>query len=238
MAPIRAAIVCALITCQIAQGWGSEAGTSVEKKQKTNFYGTLETQQGNTTNVENISIEGKYKQIPVYERPQDVDKEKITTKKRQKVSIEEIPLDIDPSSDLVVTYIDLNEIKEIKVPNAHQQWVYRRDDSKRALYYVEISVISKGGSQTSYLISRSTKIWCHGISDSGPEEKKVPLPAVKTLTIDGFCVRDDETGQCLIQPERPNGKRQRATKKADITLEKAPIVQPQEAPAASAASAA
>lgn len=191
-----------VIPCNYTHGYGAgnTSESPAEKKQKVNFYGTLSTQQGNVIDVENITIDGRYRQIPMFERP-TVGKN-AETKSKRKNAAKEIALDVDPSNDLVTTYIDLNETSEITVPHPDEVWVYQREDSRRKVRYIELAVMSKDEPRTKrhYLIEYRAKIYCHGISKSGPEEKKVPMPAVKTLIIEGFCTRSEETGQCLIPP--------------------------------------
>jgi len=62
----------AIGTICVLSGWGTrDSNVSGDKKQSINFYGTLETwaSPGKTMEVENISIENIFRQIPMYVKP-------------------------------------------------------------------------------------------------------------------------------------------------------------------------
>src|SRR5437016_42078 len=90
---------------------GSQDNTNPPHKNSINFYGTLVTHQGNTFKVENISIENRHKQIPMYDRPDD--KNLPSTTENKETGKKEIILTDDPH-EYTVTDIDLDETAEIQ----------------------------------------------------------------------------------------------------------------------------
>jgi len=208
--------------------WGAgESNVGVEKKQRTNFYGILTTYHGEEREksaqqtayklyqipVDNISIDGKFRQIPVYDKPEDqllskkmVDsgdekKNGPNAQEKKKSTQCEIQLEIDPLK-LTVTYIDLNEISKISVPDHHCIWVYEHEKSHLKQSFIEIVVTpkDKNDQPEHYLVETKRVIYCDAIRKSGPEEKKVPILALDTLEIKGHCTRD-ESGKCPVEPK-------------------------------------
>lgn len=183
---------------------GSEQSGGAWKKQTTNFYGVLTTQSKTVMKVDNITIGGKINKIPVYEKP-TIESQQNTTVINKEKSEEsdmyvEVKLLADPTKNLVVTYLDLNEISQIKTINQQNLWTYSRKKYSRQ-EYVEIVVtpLEEGDQEKYFLIDARTVIYCDGISKSGPEEKKVPIQALACLDIQGFCIRGDN-GKCSVDP--------------------------------------
>ncbi len=183
------------IVCGIIVGnWGqSEATIDGDKKQQVNFYGSLLTHQAkDTINVDNISIGGKYKQIPMVEKPtiaQDIQQEK--TDNNGKITRKEMKLDVDPKTELVTTKIDLSEVSALQIPNPQTIWSYQKENGHRKVEFLEVIVFSNNQQKTQarYLLEARTKIYCDEINDAGPIEKEVPLAAVNMLKIDGYKFR-------------------------------------------------
>jgi hypothetical protein len=201
----------------------STFNTSAEDlKQPVNFSGKLTTHQGQEYNVNNISIEGKYKHIPMYDKPMQqpkqtesgiigaIKEESLAIKQGRPVGIEEaetvdeteviinpetklpeIKLSHNPTTDLVKTKIDLDELSEISVPSPDTIWFYQKKERQQKLEFIEVDVTTKSNTKTAYLLERKTRINCDAIDAAGPQEKQVPLSAVKTLTIEGFSCRAD-----------------------------------------------
>ena len=192
--------VCMCIICAIILGnWGqSETTVDGDKKQQVNFYGSLLTHQANAPmNVDNISIGGKYKQIPMIEKPtitKDIQGEKTET--NGKIARQEVKLDVDPKTELVTTKIDLSEVSSLQIPNPQTIWSYQKENGYRKIEFLEVIVFSNNQQKTKahYLLEARTKIYCDEINDAGPIEKEVPLAAVNTLKIDGYKFR-------TIQPD-------------------------------------
>lgn len=178
-------IVSILLLVSIVGGWSEQDSSSVagSKKNDVNFYGSLDTHQGKKLNIDNISIDRLYKQVPLYAMPAKKDYNKSTYK-----------LTKDPRTAFVVTKIDLAEVAEISVPNPEVVYVFQKEKGYREDEYIQITVVSnnEARTQTSYLISKRKKIYVDEINKSGPVEKEVPLEAIKLLKIDGYKRRDSE----------------------------------------------
>lgn len=200
--------------------WGSESTSRVERKQKMNFFGSVETKEGNVFEIENITVDGNYRQIPVYEKPHPSEKQKRAVEYAidEQLAANEILLKRDPSCELAVTYLDLNEIREIQAATCDKYvWVYRRDRSHRRRDYIAIVVIPRDESddKVSYIIERKTKVYCHGIKNSGPEEMQIPICNIKKLSISGYCMRDD-SGKCpVVQKDPASNKKKKSAQKGD-----------------------
>lgn len=166
--------------------------TTVEgnQKHKVNFSGKLITHQGEEYVVDNISIEGKYKQITTYDKPVKHAKAVYNAESKRR----EIQLDFNPKTDLTATKIDLSEIKELQVPEPNTIWIYQKKKKHRKIKFTEVTIISKSNTKRSYLLERKTKIYCDEIDEAGPFEKVVPLPAIDRLIIEGYSFRDGMVG--------------------------------------------
>jgi len=158
-------------------------------KQTVNFYGKLITYQAKEYKVNNISFNGKYKKIPMYDKPRKYSKLILNSKTNQK----EIVLNVNPKNNFIMSKIDLNEVSEIHVPKPNITWIYQKEGKQRHLEYIEIIVISKNKKKTknSYLVSRKTKVRCNEINSAGPVEKIVPIFAINRLIIEGYSLRDN-----------------------------------------------
>lgn len=190
--------------------WGnSETSIDGDKKQQVNFYGSLLTHQTDRPlPVDNISIGGKYKQIPMIEKPTAT--QNSTAAASSKTSRSEIALNVDPKTDLVTTKIDLNEVSALQVPNPHTIWTYQKENMYRKVEFLEVVVVSNNEQKTKahYLLEARTKIYCNEVNDAGPIQKEVPLAAINILKIDGYKFRTmtPELGQssatcpCEAQP--------------------------------------
>lgn len=185
------------------------------------FEGVLTTQEGHLYKVNEINFNKLIKQIPVFEMPSKESYDVIDTHANA--------LKKNPNERLEITKLDLAEISMIQVPNPDTLWYYKRaqttdectsscnsrykiSDDPRASKYIEIKVTDKEGKAESYLVESNKRIYCSEITASGPKEKDVQLPAVKTLTITGYRKRDEqkeaqaEKPKALsTQPEKKNG---------------------------------
>jgi hypothetical protein len=160
----------------------SGSNTTEEDKQLINFYGTLTTHQGQKDAVAHILIEGKHKDIVMYDAPIKHEKEVFNQKTKQN----EIKLDENPITDFMHTKIDLNTITMIKVPNPNIVWVYQKEKRYQRMEFVLLEIISKENSiPKKYLLERKTHISCNAL-DNGSQKKEVPLSAIDTLTIEGY----------------------------------------------------
>ncbi|TET06925.1 hypothetical protein E3J79_00430 [Candidatus Dependentiae bacterium] len=172
------ALVAGSSLCLLVNWTAQETTIAGNKKQPVNFYGTLETQEGNKYEVENISIGMLYKQIPLYEAPKEME--------------ENHTLKTDPRRG-IISRIDLSEASEIQVPHPHIVWNYQKKGSRKSKY-IEIIVISNDKQKTkcSYLIDLRRKIFCDKVNKAGPIELEVPFQSLKHLVIKGYRHKEPE----------------------------------------------
>lgn len=209
-------ILLLLVTVQISSlsGWAGQEGTSdIERKQKVNFFGTITTQQGNTLEIENLSINNRYQQILMYEKPMDV---QVSTKAQSDDSggtvKKEVRLSSNPKDSALKDWIDLDQVIKIEVINPNEIWFYQKKDKSRKIYFIEVAVTKKNGSIKSLLMKLENEpesdqssadrdqIKFHQVSDNKTEKMSLPLLGLKSLTIKGFCSRDtDTTPRCVSQ---------------------------------------
>ena len=157
--------------------FSSETSVDGRQKNKINFCGTLTDIQGNVTNVDNISISGSYKRIPVYQKPTS---------------------DVKP--DINTTFLDLEEVAALKLPSPEP--IFSKFKNRE---YIDITVVYNDAQRTekTYIIEISRKILCDEQNDAGPIEKEISFQALGTLTIDGYIHRDPENkgrkGSCKVK---------------------------------------
>jgi len=173
-------------------GYGSsESNLGASKKHPVNFYGSLETHQGTSFEVQNIAIDNRYKQIPMYDCPDKkyLEQSKLNTESgKMEIQLKENPI------EFAVTQIDFDESQELQVE--HEPIYVFQQKEHRPSYFFHVIVISKmNGTKHDYLIPEHTKLSCDEINSAGPIEKNVPLSAVKSLKIKGFSQRVDKDEQ-------------------------------------------
>ena len=171
-------------------------GSSIKDlKQPVNFSGKVTTHQGQEYVVDNISINNLCKKIPMYAKPA-THAEPVMNQSTKHL---EIKLDRNPTTDFVTTTRDLDELKEIQVPTPDTVWYYQEKEHARKIEYIEVIVITKSNTKDSYLLERKTPVYCDGVDAAGPQEKTIPLVALKTLTIEGYTYRDTskENKECI-----------------------------------------
>ena len=140
----------------------SSQDTSVDgsdKKPPINFYGTLTDSSGQKYQVEDITISGMYKQIPVYQKPKDK----------------------QTNPNVHITRLDFVEIHMIKIPNPQDILTYN------SRQYIEIEVTSRDTEHTkqNYIIERSKRIICDQINSAGRIEKDLAFEAIDFLVFEG-----------------------------------------------------
>lgn len=128
-------------------------------KPKINFYGKLTDSSGKTYSVENITISGMYKQIPLYQKPADKN--------------------TDPTNN--ITRIDFAEVYSIRVPFPDTVLTYN------SRQYIELEVTSADLKRTkdTYIIEASKRLVCDQVNTAGPIEKDLSFKAVDTLIFEG-----------------------------------------------------
>jgi hypothetical protein len=201
-------LISALLSINTTHCWGSsQSNIAGDLKHDVNFYGKLITQQGQEYSVNNISIQGKYKQIVMYDKPIKHAEPALNSETKQL----EIKLDVNPSTDLSNAGIDLSEVSEIIVPSPNTIWFYQKKDRQQKLEFIEVDVISKSNTKRSYLLERKTRINCDEIDAAGPQEKNVPLSALDKLIIEGYSAKISVSGdnkKCIQTTTCPNASKQ------------------------------
>lgn len=171
---------------------GSETSVSGNHKQTVNFDGILSTHHGKEYPVDNISIEGKTKEIPTYDTPASKENPALYQPQlNPETKRMEVNLDVNPATDFVKAQMDLAEISEIQVLNPDVTWVYQKEKKGRKVEFIEVTFITRSNTKSSNLVERNKYVNCDGIDPAGPQEKKVPLPAIKRLVIKGFKYREN-----------------------------------------------
>ena len=132
-------------------------------KPNVNFYGTVTDTSDFTFKAENITLEGLYKQIPVYQIPPKT-----------------AAATYDPSVN--ITRLDLSEIEKITIETSQIPQRFSNRD------YLLIVVHSKdaANTQNTYLIESEKKLRCDQINPAGPIEKEIKFKAVISITIHGY----------------------------------------------------
>jgi len=159
----------------ILSNWSTKTTVLIDgiKKQRLNFSGQLYIKgEAKPIKVDNISVDGKYQQIPVYEKPKST----------------QTNLENNPKKG-IITKIDLSEIQEIRVPQPSKTWHYQRSDGARKSDYVEIEVVQKK-EITYYLIDFDRKLICDQIKQSSLTEMEVPFNLLDRIIIHGYEKRE------------------------------------------------
>ena len=189
-------LISALMHSNPTHCWGSNSNIDGDIKQDVNFSGKLITQQGQEYTVNNISIQGKYKQIVMYDKPVIHEEAVLNSETKQL----EIKLDVNPSTDLSESKIDLSEVSEVTVPSPDTIWFYQKKEGQQKVEFLEVDVTTKSNTKRSYLLERKTRIRCDEIDAAGPQEKVVPLAALDKLIIEGYSAKikvGDKNKKCV-----------------------------------------
>lgn len=186
----------ALCTAILLINWASQP-----EKNGAQFFGTLVTHQDNTFRINNITIgyDKKTAAIPIYEKPQKPSAFTI-------LNDTHISLNIDPTKDLAIINLDLDKVAHMSIPHPLVVWTYKKEKGSREHFYVEIAITTKSNPvldapnlTTSYLIEQDIQLQCDRIDNAQPEKMSVKLPAIKTLSIEGYTfVRDKPTSSIEI----------------------------------------
>lgn len=173
----------------ILANWGAQTSQSGRPKPAVNFEGLLTTEQEEALRVENITFDGKYKQIPMYDAPSGakaLEKEK-SAALNEKTGHKEVLLRKHPKNNFVLTKIDLSEVSKISVMS-DPLYVHEDKEKKRRTVFLKITVVLHDQKKTpkSYLVEDGHKLFCDEKNEAGPLEKEVPLSAIKELIISGF----------------------------------------------------
>ena len=137
------------------------SGKESAENKNINFYGSIETYEGQTWDVQNIKFgrdreAARVKKIVMYDLPKDstidADNNRVLVTNPNAMSYSEI---------------DLNEVDSIEVPHAAERWIFKEDAKKYGIEYREVRVTHKDGKKNSYLIElgredipHKTKLFC------------------------------------------------------------------------------
>ncbi|MCL4229751.1 hypothetical protein KJZ61_03660 [Candidatus Dependentiae bacterium] len=174
--------------------WGTPESNSDEpRKNSLNFYGNLETWQGQTYEVENISLDHRIKKIEMYEKPIPTQHASPSSTTPQ----EETVLGVNPITNFTKVYIDLAEIKSLEIPDPEKMWIYHKKRGQRELIFLEIVVTNNDSQETknTYLIENRKKLYCDRRIGTSLEEREVPLIAIKKLSVEGYRQREPRNGR-------------------------------------------
>jgi hypothetical protein len=202
-------VVMLLLVSGCLKPWGtSEISVRGEKKQRTNFYGCLTTYQGSVISVDNLSIGGS-QELRVYEKPKNSNHVKSAVSGNAKAELgiaqdaKEIPITVNPLTELVETMLRLDRIAQIRIDNHQQRWTYERGKGYPKQIFLEIVIVFNDAKSTekTFLVNSRVKISCDGLSNEGAaiDTMHVPFDALTRLEIKGYCIRD-EKGLCLPMP--------------------------------------
>lgn len=178
LAPFSVALSALLILANFSSQDSTVNGGA---KPAINFNGKVTDTSDYSFNAENITFEGLYKQIPVYQIPP-----------------KNSPATYDPSVN--ITRLDLSEIKEITIDSSQiAQRLSNRD-------YLVITVYSKDehATKNQYLIEAEKKLRCDQINPAGPIEKEIKYKAVLKIVINGYKQADPLPEKKPIQTAHTN----------------------------------
>lgn len=173
--------------------WGTpESNSDESRKNSLNFYGNLETWQGQTYEVENISLDHRIKKIEVYEKPINTQNTSSPTTPQQ-----ETTLGVNPITNFAKVYIDLTEIKSLEITDPEKMWTYHKKRVQRELSFLEIVITHNNPQETknTYLIESRKKLYCDRRIGTSLEEREVPLIAIKKLAVEGYRHRELKNGR-------------------------------------------
>jgi hypothetical protein len=140
----------------ILLNWAGQESTSGKEKPQINFKGTLTDNSDQTFNVENITISGLYKNIPLYA----------------------IPAQPEDNPEDNVTLINLAEIDALEsVPHNGHRAVFK---GRR---YNKVIVRFKNHTESTFLVDSARKIFCDVAINKNAIEKRLAFEALRELTI-------------------------------------------------------
>lgn len=148
----------AVLLIFLCVNWAQQESTDSKEKPQINFKGTLTDSSGQSFAVENITISGLYKNIPLYAVPADET--------------------INPESN--TTLIDFNDIEEFRAaPRETQKFTFNNRP------YNKVMVVLKNKTENTYLVEATRKIFCDIPINRGSIEKRLSFEALKALVLSG-----------------------------------------------------
>jgi hypothetical protein len=207
-------LFCILMHHHINPAGTQEAQTSLRPRQGERFnvifYGSLETHNGHSYDIEYITWDREIKERKVYEMPSQEMFEIISLTRNRLKSNPKMGGARPQGGEFVRKDINLVDIKKIEVPNKDAIWVYLpvendccektryKDiaDDPKATLYTEVIITDALGKSDHYLAERASSFNVSQIRRKDAQEIDLPedvsLPAIKTLIINGYRQRDVE----------------------------------------------
>lgn len=114
-------IAISLLQINATHCWGS-SGSNMDGdiKQPVNFSGKLITYQDQEYMIDNISIEGKYKNVIMYDKPIK------HTEPAMNADTKQLEIKLEDPKNLVETKINFSEVSSVHVPSPNTVWVYQK----------------------------------------------------------------------------------------------------------------
>jgi hypothetical protein len=157
---------------------------------KVNLYGSISTHQGNVwENSQNITIDGKCKQIQMFFKPELLPSKNINTQTNK----EEYTLQDDPNQYAQVK-IDLEEVASIEaVPQLLYLYVGPKGNKNYPTQYVELIITLKDTKIKPYncLVPESVKLTWDQKSNVGPVNSSIQIGSLKKLIFFGATTAED-----------------------------------------------
>jgi len=168
-----------------------------DNKPRINFAGELITILGEKLQVENCTIGGLYRQIPVYALPKDAD--------------------IDPVID--TTFIDLDQVKQIRTPfddgSKPQSYTFK----KRPFNEIIVIMNNDAKSEHHYILEATRKFMCQVIDGDKRLDREMSFLALKSITITSFKKHEDQYTQKLENQKHSAAKAATCSKALDTIKE-------------------
>jgi hypothetical protein len=189
-------LIIGLIMIGLCANFGQQESDTTKEKPRVNFRGLLRDNSGQEFSVENITIGGLYKDIPVYAKP------------------------ITPTSEpeINTTLLDLSEVDEIKPTFEHPEQKLVDYQNRR---YVEITVILKDAKKTTmnFIIELSRKIMCDIKTEAGDVEKRLSFEALQSLKLQDY-IKNEESKRNKTQEKTRDKNREYQCREAGKALKK------------------
>jgi hypothetical protein len=188
-----------LLSSALMHGTSSGSTSAKDLKQPVNFSGKIATYyQDQDYIVENISVQGKYKDITTYDTPTTHPEALMNNDTKQL----EITLDHNPLDDFPQTTLKLEDINSLEVPSPDTVWVYQKKKNQPRQEYLELKVTYKDGTTKSLLLGHKNEIYCYELTAES-QRKTIPLSALKKLTIEAFSCQIETKNAKPVCPKNP-----------------------------------
>lgn len=166
--------VCAIFLCA---NFSTNKSVDGEDRPPINYTGTLTAIDGNKNMIDNITISGLYKSIPLYG----------------------VPSQPNEKPTLNTTYINLDAVENIQPISKNPHESIKKFDNRD---YVELIITLKSvpaapTSQQHFLVETTRRVYCDVVGVGGIVnlKKEIAFEAISDLTITGFKARSRQTCQ-------------------------------------------